>query len=164
MSTTATYNTKPRLIARYHGLCRTLNLSKDIKLHFLAAWNVKSSTELTIPQLYEVIDTLQGEIQRYNQAANNWRRRVIAAIAGFLDASPEFGEMMAREAPADPYRFKMNYIIGIACKASGCDEFNNIPIARLQNLYNCFLRKQKDATAIEQAVYDIKMSLLTANL
>ena len=161
---TVKINSHSDLIGRYHGLCRTLGMDKENKKDFLSAWGVGSSTQLTTQQLTEVIDTLQGMVQQRDQVANDWRKRVIASIAGFLDVSPEFGKLLAQKAPADQYRFKLKYIISMACRAAECKEFNEIPVARLQNLYYGFRQKQKDWAAIEQVVYDVKMNLLTQNI
>ena len=40
-------------------------------------------------------------------------------------------------------------IKGIACRASGYSDFNKIPTERLRNLYNCFLKKQRDEKAVQ---------------
>lgn len=65
--------------------------------------------------------------------ADMWRKRVIAAICGWLDACN--------------YKFnspgeKVSYAISTACRAANCADFNKITVNRLSDIYSEFKRKQ----------------------
>ena len=62
------------------------------------------------------------------------RKRVMASIGAYLRAT-------GRESNA-------TVIKGIACRASGYDDFNKIPKERLRNLYYAFNNKVKDAQSV----------------
>lgn len=63
--------------------------------------------------------------------ADAWRKRVIAAICGWMDATGVVG-----------CRDKVGYAKSLACRAASCSDFNKIPEVRLQEIYNAFLKKQ----------------------
>lgn len=65
---------------------------------------------------------------------NQWRKRLIAAIGGWLRLSGQV-ESLAK-------------ITGIACRAAAVTDFNDISKERLISLYNAFLQKQRDLNAV----------------
>ena len=81
---------------------------------------------------------MKSSISGQDDGANIWRRRVMAVIAQYLRNlhKPE----------------NENNIKAIACRATQYDDFNLIPINRLQNVYYTFLNKNKDFFSIGAAV------------
>jgi hypothetical protein len=65
-----------------------------------------------------------------NALLDKKRKRVLAAIFGFQKKMNK---------PAN-----MILVKGIACRAAQCKQFNEIPSARLDTIYNAFLKAQKD--------------------
>jgi hypothetical protein len=123
-------NKKADLIRQYHTICQVNGLNQADKEAILEQYNVKSSRDLTEEQLAEVIAYL-------NSIPDNWRKRLMAAIGGYL-----------RSVNKDQ---NINIIKAIACRASGYDDFNRIPVSRLRDVYYEFVRKQK-TTATSQYV------------
>ncbi len=64
-----------------------------------------------------------------------WRKRVMAAIGGWLERCKI--EQNATKIKA------------IACRAAGKKNFNEIPLSRLRNLYNEFRNKSTDAESVK---------------
>lgn len=58
------------------------------------------------------------------------RKRVIASIFGVFNKMNK--------------TVTMDYVKGLACRAAKVEDFNKIPPARLDSLYNAFLNAQKD--------------------
>lgn len=76
-------------------------------------------------RFYEIKTT-----ETIDAALDKKRKRVIAAIFGMF-------EKMNKTVNAE-------YVKAIACRASSYKNFNDIPSARLDSLYNAFLNAQKD--------------------
>ena len=74
----------------------------------------------------------QQKKTRYDSQENNARRRVIAAISKWVDKLGYSFE--SREA-------KVRYVIGIACRAANCGNFNAIPESRLTAIYNLYCKR-----------------------
>lgn len=85
-----------------------------------------------------VKDLTEGEIEilcrtfetQNNKILDKKRKRVIAAIFGFQKKMNK---------PAN-----MDLVKGIACRSAKCKNFNDIPSARLESIYNAFKNAQKD--------------------
>lgn len=73
-------------------------------------------------------------VNRQPSNLNQWRKRLIAAIGGWLTMTGKQGGL--------------DMIKGVACRAAGVDDFNKIPKARLVSLYNAFVQKQKDLKTV----------------
>jgi hypothetical protein len=84
-----------------------------------------------------------------SEDANVWRKRVIAVIGAYLR------NLRKRESI---YEIK-----AIACRATQYDDFNLIPVQRLQNIYYAFLKKNKDFEMVGQVVYEDIELLITLN-
>ena len=89
------------------------------------------------PREYSLmIEAMKGTPQqkktRYDSQENNARRRVIAAISKWVDKLGYSFE--SREA-------KVRYVIGIACRAANCGNFNAIPESRLTAIYNLYCKR-----------------------
>jgi hypothetical protein len=69
---------------------------------------------------------------RYEDALDKMKKRVIAAICQYVD---KLGYTFPT--PAD----KIRYVIGIACRAANCGNFNAIPESRLSAIYNLYCKR-----------------------
>jgi hypothetical protein len=139
------------LVQQIHILKATINMGEEHYRSFLQSFGVDSSIQLDIEQLLEAITLMQCMMPRKpNDAkADMWRKRVIASIGGYLDAIN--------------HNSSIEYIKGIALQAAGdYKSFNDIPIPRLQDLYNGFIKKAKAARRIElvaSELIDVQTSL-----
>ena len=131
-------------------------MTNEDKLNFLSAYDVTSSTQLSHALLIEAVGKLQDLQQNRDNEQNDWRRRVMAAIGGFLELIGKFTDEQG-------VNDRRAYIISLACRASGYEKFNNIPTDRLRNIYYSFVKAQKDRQEIDQAVLAIQTELLTTN-
>ena len=134
-----------RLLKKFHTLCSRNGLTADEKGSLLWSYGVDSSKDLSQAQLTEICNRLEGALDPKAQKQEMMRRRVIAAIGGWLRLT-EY---------SDP---SMEYIKHIACRASGYKTFNKIPLERLTNLYNAFLKKQRDARNVQRVCAEIVVS------
>lgn len=75
--------------------------------------------------------------QKKNEA-DKWRKRVMAAVGGWLALSGKDSSAAL--------------IKGIACQAARCGDFNAIPVSQLRNLYNSFLRQQDELKNVKQTI------------
>lgn len=89
----------------------------------------------------DICHTLEKQLNGDVREADRLRKRVIAAIGGWLRLTGQ---------PENLDRIK-----GIACRAAQCEDFNKIPNERLRNLYYAFLNKQKDTKAVEGIANEI---------
>ena len=104
-------------------------------------WEASGHRTASLSELYEkhpeaysrMIEQLKGDHrqrrQRYENEADTARKRVIAAIAKYLD---RLGYTFRSRDD------KVSYIRRIACRAANCPEFNRIPLSRLQAIYNLY--------------------------
>lgn len=128
-----------QLRKRYHALATALGMSDEERRAMLRYnFQVESSADLDAHQLIDLVHTLEV---RLDDKSNTWRKRVMASIGGWL-------QRIGKALP-DPVA-NTRYIKHIACRVVGVDNFNDIPVSRLRNLYNEFLNKQRDAQASER--------------
>ncbi len=139
------------LLRKFHTLCTQLNMSKDDKLTLLGSYGVESSKDLSNYDLMEVCTLLENSINPATQRIVKLRKRVIAAIGGYLRLIGKNDQ-------------DINYIKGIACRATKYEYFNKIPVERLDNLYNAFVKKQRDAKAVDEICNDIMVEALTSSV
>ncbi|WP_320053947.1 phage protein GemA/Gp16 family protein [uncultured Acetobacteroides sp.] len=124
------------LIKRLHTLFGRLGFDKESKREMLFEnYGVTSSTDLTSKQLAELCDKLECELNPQKRELDKYRKRVIAAIGGWLTA-------MGREND-------IKLIKSIACRAAETKAFNDIPLERLRSIYNAFIKKQKDLKFVD---------------
>ena len=146
-----------RLLGKYHSLCNQLRMSDDERRAMLwQNYKVMSSADLDNHQLIELCSTLEQHANPAIERQNRERRRVIAAIGGWLRLSGS-----EKATPAE----NLAYIKSIACRATQYDDFNAIPTERLRNLYSTFTNKQKDKRSIEKILAEDAMvqQLLSAS-
>lgn len=78
---------------------------------------------------------VKPKVHRIPSEMNQWRKRLIASIGGWMRLSGKEGGIEAIKA--------------VACRAAGKSDFNNIPKGQLVSLYNAFLLKQKDIQTVK---------------
>ena len=129
-SKSTTASLRKVLIRRYHTLCSRLGMDRDDRTAMLAAYEVESSTQLSARQLEDICDKLDKQLHPDLAQLDTWRKRVMASVGGWL-------RLIGREQNAQ-------VIKAIACRATQHENYNDIPVDRLRNLYYSFLNKQKD--------------------
>lgn len=148
---------RKRLLCKYHALCNQLRISDEQRRVMLwQNFKVESSADLDNHQLIDLCATLEKSARPDIAKQSKERKRVIAAIGGWLRISGN-----EKSTPTE----NLAYIKSIACRATKYEDFNAIPTERLRNLYCTFTNKQKDKKAIEQILQDDEMvkNLLTAH-
>lgn len=126
---------KNALLRKYHCLLRKAGVSNDEKMVLLASYGVESSKDLSVYELTELCHKLDMQTNKSAEEANKWRRRVMAAIGGYLEA-------MGQESNA-------KVITAIACRASRYNKFNDIPVDQLRSLYNAFKKRTKTLKRVD---------------
>lgn len=129
------------LLRQFHALCTRLGMTEEEKRALIGGYGVESSKDIDNHDLMDLCHTLELQLNKGAKAADALRKRVIAAIGGWLRLTGK--------------QHNIDTIKGIACRASGYNNFNKIPAARLNNIYNAFRNKQKDTMAVEQITRDI---------
>lgn len=137
---TATSREHAQLVKRYHTLATKLCLSKDDKTAIMESYGVDSSLDLSVDELAGLCSALEMGVNAAPPALDKLRKQAMASIGGWL-------RIIGRESDAA-------IIKGIACRATGYNRFNDIPAERLRNLYNLFLKKQKDFKAVDRITQD----------
>jgi len=107
----------------------------------IEGYGVESSKDIDNHDLMNLCHTLELQLNKGAKEADALRKRVIAAIGGWLRLTGK--------------SHNIDTIKSIACRASGYSDFNKIPTERLRNLYNCFLKKQKDMDAVERIAMEL---------
>lgn len=139
---TITAQNQKWLLKKFHTLCSRLGLDADTKLAMIAEYGVESSKDLSNGELTQLCDRLNDILNPEDAKLDKTRKRVLAAIGGWLRLIGKGNE-------------GMDYIKGVACRAAGTDNFNKIPLERLTTIYNMFLKRQRDAKAVEEVAGQI---------
>lgn len=84
---------------------------------------------------------------------DKWRKRVIAAIAGYFDKAGLYTELTRRD--------RLQKIISTACRAAGIDDLNSMTGAQMKRVYNEFTRKQKTADEVEKIEKEARVKPVT---
>ena len=74
----------------------------------------------------------------YGEEAGVWRRRAIAAVFGFYKKIKE--------------PVTLNYVKAIICRAGAVTDINQIPPAKMRELYNAWLMKQRVKGSVDCVV------------
>lgn len=85
---------------------------------------------------------LPQQRRTYDPNAEVWRRRVIAVLCAWIDNNKLVVES------------KTQYAKSIACQAANCALFNRIPVSRLAEIYNFYLKRNKTFSAANNIDYD----------
>lgn len=124
------------LVKKFHILLGKAGVDESGKREILASYGVESTRELDARDLLDVCHRLELMTSERARQEDVWRKRLMAAIGGYLRA-------MCQEQNAP--RIK-----AIACRAAGIDDFNRIPLERLRSLYHAFANKTKDLAFVDK--------------
>lgn len=134
-----TLKQKAGLIRKYHTLCIKLGISEEDRKQMLSDnYGVESSKELYIEELQHLCDVLDSDVNKKELKLQEARKRVFGAVGGWLDI------LYGKTTNTTEYRMRIDKIKAIACRQTGYDDFNKIPIERLTNISYLFSNKQKD--------------------
>lgn len=130
------------ILRKFHTLCTLNGLSEDEKRAIVNHYGVTSSADIDTHDLINICAALskQADGGRGNKM-DKLRKQAMASIGGWLKAAG--------------YKSNAEVIKSIACRASGYDSFNKIPVGRLHNLYHNFRNKQIDKIAAESLMREI---------
>lgn len=117
------------LIRKFHALMNRVGMDSEDKEYILSQYGVRSTKELKPNQLIEICDVLDKMANPKLMELDNLRKRVMASIGAYLR---EMG-----------YQEGFEVIKKIACRASQCENFNDIPAEKLRALYNAFNHYKK---------------------
>ncbi len=132
---------KKQLIIRFHTTLNRAGMMKQ-KPAILESLGVESTKELEEKELEQVIAQLTGE-------GDKWRKRVIAAIFGWCKAIN--------------LDYNIDTVKSIACRASSCKQFNQIPVSRLRDVYYEFVRKNRTTLGVQEFKQQVKKYLESRN-
>ena len=124
---TITQQNQKWLLRKFHTLCSRLNMDADMKLALISGYGVESSKDLTNEELTQLCDRLNEMVNPEDGKRDRMRKRVIASIGGWL-------KLIGKENEG------IGYIKSVACRAAQVENF----------IYNMFLKKQKDAKAVNE--------------
>ncbi len=126
------------LLKKFHTLCNVLQMSDVDKQSIVTSYGVESSRDIDTHDLINICAKLSEQINcsSGNSDLDKLRKRAMASIGNYLRSS-------GRASNA-------NIIKGIACRATGYEEFNRIPCERLRNLIGAFNNKVMDIESVEK--------------
>jgi len=134
-----------KILRKFHTLCSACGMTPEEKAAVVASFGVDSSADINTHDLIDVCNKLAGQLgQNRDTSKDRLRKQVMAAIGGYL-------KKIGHESNAD-------IIKGIACRSTGYDDFNKIPVERLRNCYYAFVNKQKDIAGAEAVALAALMS------
>lgn len=134
-----------KILRKFHTLCSACGMTPEEKAAVVASFGVDSSADINTHDLIDVCNKLAGQLgQNKDKSKDRLRKQVMAAIGGYL-------KKIGHESNAD-------IIKGIACRSTGYDDFNKIPVERLRNCYYAFVNKQKDIAGAEAVALALLMS------
>jgi hypothetical protein len=137
-----------QLRAKLHVLKNKIGINDDEYRAMLAgAFGVESSVDLNAHQLIDLINTLERKTDSSIDELDQWRKRVIAAVAGYLKSTGKDSNI--------------DLIKAVACRAAGCGRFNAISKQHLISVYYAFKNKQKIAKNVEEITADINECRMT---
>ena len=131
------------LLKKFHTLCGLLGLTEVEKRAIISSYGVESSRDIDTHELVDICAKLSSQVNDKNgNDIDKLRKRCMAAIGAWLKATGKYQNAAI--------------IKGIACRATGHDDFNKIPRERLRNIIATFNNKLKDAEAVEQAIKEVQ--------
>ena len=129
------------LLGKFHSLCTKAGVSADQKEALISGYGHLSSKDMSDDQLKDACYKLQLQLDPKMGEMDKWRKRVFASIGGYLKFAGK------EQSPA--------LIKRIACRATEHDNFNDIPVERLRNVYNAFNKRQQDMERSWKVMEDI---------
>lgn len=136
---------KNALLRKFHAMLTRAGVSMAEKEALLASYGVESSKQLNVYELTEICAKLDKIANPVAAESDRWRKRLIAAVDGYLRAMGKKGGNMAE-------------IKAVACRAAKIENFNRIPVERLKSLYNAFKYREKDLKTINQMTSELLLS------
>lgn len=118
-----------RLIKKYHVMANQTGMDTEERKAFLKEFTGKqSSKDCTYRELMEVCSVLEQMINPKVKQADYWRKRVLSACGRYIKALGNANHNNA------------NYVKAIICRSAKVkvEDFNRIPVNKLQALYNSF--------------------------
>lgn len=143
--TTTIKSTKAQLIKRFHTLLTKAGMDEFDKKSILSEFKVTSSKDLTVVELLEVCTALEKMVNPQLAEIDRLRKRVMASIGAYLR---EMG-----------YSDNQDTIKSLACRASKCKSFNDIPMEKLRAVYNAFNHYKRAMVQVR----DLTENILKAN-
>lgn len=141
--------TKSRLLKKFHTLCGVAGVNAEGKSIILESYGVTSSRDLNTYELLELCDKLEKQANPTLAELDTWRKRVIAAVDGYLRA---MGQMP-----------NITLIKAVACRAAQCSDFNRIPKERLTSIYNAFKHRKSDLEAVDKLTEEFLLGKFDCN-
>nr|DAR04588.1 MAG TPA: Protein of unknown function (DUF1018) [Caudoviricetes sp.] len=137
------------ILKKFHTLCSVLGLTEAEKRAIVESYGVESSRDMDTHDLIDVCGKLSQQVDARKGTGDmdKLRKRVMAAIGSYLKATRQASNAAL--------------IKGIACRATGHDDFNKIPRERLRNLVAAFNNKVKDAQAVNEITSGILLQTLS---
>lgn len=132
---------KRKLIQQFHVKLKRGGMMKQ-KAAILESYGVGSTKDLTEEEL-------QIAVKSFDEEADKWRKRVMAVIFSWCN------EMN--------YEVDTRKVKRIACRASECARFNDIPTSKLINLYNGWIKKEKTMANVREFKTKLIERLETCN-
>ena len=125
-----------QLRAKLHVIKNKIGMSnEEYSLMLFDNFKVQSSVDLNAHQLIDLIYSLEKQTSPEVAELDKWRKRVMAAIGGYLKVSGQ--------------KNTIEIIKAVACRASEYKRFNEIPKQRLIDVYSAFKNKQKTYENVE---------------
>ena len=118
-----------RLIKKYHVMANQTGMDTEERKAFLKEFTGKqSSKDCTYRELMEVCAMLERMLNPKVKQADYWRKRVLSACGRDVKALGNANHNNA------------NYVKAIICRSAKVkvEDFNRIPVNKLQALYNSF--------------------------
>ena len=128
------------ILKKFHTLCSVLGLTEDEKHAIVESYGVESSRDMDTHDLINVCANLSEQVNKNNGTGDldKLRKRVMAAIGSYLRSVGKANNA--------------SVIKGIACRATGYEDFNKIPRERLRNLIATFNNKVKDSKGVNDVI------------
>lgn len=133
------------LIKRLHTVKSEIGLTDYQYRAVLSGFGVESSKQLSIDELLRAIELLQTR----NPDDDKWRKRCMAVIGAYLRRLN--------------YAENAESIKAVACRASGYENFNSIPVSRLRQVYYEFARRNNTSRQVGAEISRIEHELSNLN-
>jgi len=135
MVTTFMDKQQKQLLKKFYTLLGKTGIGHEGKEAILESYGVESSRDLSARDLLDICDKLAMQADPKLKELDVWRKRVLAALFKYCASVGRTADM--------------DYVKSIACRATGHQSFNQIPVGRLINIYNAFKNKIKDVKSVD---------------
>lgn len=149
MVTTFMDKQQKQLLKKFYTLLGKTKVGTEGKDAILQSYGVESSKDLSAHDLMDICNKLTLQADPQLAKLDKLRKRLIRSIFAYYET---IGKTV-----------DMSYVKATACHASGFKNFNQIPPARLRNLYNEFNNKVKDIKAVASIANDDLLNNINLN-